>query len=690
MLESGKRPCRLSTRFAVLILALCLALAGLLLGLLSVTQYNQAISETVNKAEALSGELDAIWRFVDTSQELINYDSAGNYEYKGLHCAIAGQSVARAFSSNSDYIIRYVSVSPRNESGRADGLEAKAIGLFEGDSAISHYYELTEYEGEPVMRFVQRLTIEQSCLECHGGPAGETDVTGYAKEGMELGDVGGAISMIMPMGSYLDSIRNNVLFSAVVIGGLMCAGFLVVSLSIKKYVTRPIGELQGMIARVGEGDFASPDFEGQIPTVEIADLAHRFAEMTERLGHYYDDLEQEVGLRTRQLSEANETLRVQHGELQRINDELQQANRIIREESRQKAEFFSYLNHELRTPLTAILAFSEIWMESVRQGRPLDKESFDEIRANCRILLSMVNNNLELLRLESGYLTFSPEPTDIADIVGVSVASVKPLLDKKRVSLDIHMDPGMPLVEIDAEKVRMVMENLLSNAAKYSRMDGSVTVRIGREGLADSEGGGRAEGEGAAPDSASGSASGAALDSAPDSASGAAPDFSLDSAPDFASGAAPDFSLDSAPCPACFFIEVADCGIGIEKDRLDGIFDLFVQGEDSARRRYNGSGVGLCLVSRLVSLHGGTIEVESVVGEGSRFTVRLPISRQGAGVERGAEPGRGVEPGRAAESGRGAEPGCAAEPEGDAEPRRDTELGCAAEPEGEGRKGERS
>ena len=70
------------------------------------TQYNQAISETVNKAEALSGELDAIWRFVDTSQELINYDSAGNYEYKGLHCAIAGQSVPRAFSSNSDYIIR--------------------------------------------------------------------------------------------------------------------------------------------------------------------------------------------------------------------------------------------------------------------------------------------------------------------------------------------------------------------------------------------------------------------------------------------------------------------------------------------------------------------------------------------------------------------------------------------------------
>ena len=114
------------------------------------------------------------------------------------------------------------------------------------------------------------------------------------------------------------------------------------------------------------------------------------------------------------------------------------------------------------------------------------------------------------------------------------------------------------------------------------------------------------------------------------------------------------------------------------------------RGKDSARRRYNGSGVGLCLVSRLVSLHGGTIEVESVVGEGSRFTVRLPISRQGAGVERGAEPGRGVEPGRAADSGRGAEPGCAAEPEGDAEPRRDTELGCAAEPEGEGRKGERS
>ena len=125
-----------------------------------------------------------------------------------------------------------------------------------------------------------------------------------------------------------------------------------------------------MIARVGEGDFASPDFEGKIPTVEIADLAHRFAEMTERLGHYYDDLEQEVGLRTRQLSEANETLRVQHGELQRINDELQQANRIIREESRQKAEFFSYLNHELRTPLTSILAFSEIWMESVRPRAP--------------------------------------------------------------------------------------------------------------------------------------------------------------------------------------------------------------------------------------------------------------------------------------------------------------------------------
>ena len=248
----------------------------------------------------------------------------------------------------------------------------------------------------------------------------------------------------------------------------------------------------------------------------------------------------------------------------------------------------------------------------------------------------------------------------------------------------------MPLVEIDAEKVRMVMENLLSNAAKYSRMDGSVTVRIGREGLADSEGGGRAEGEGAAPDSASGSASGAALDSAPDSASGAAPDFSLDSAPDFASGAAPDFSLDSAPCPACFFIEVADCGIGIEKDRLDGIFDLFVQGGRlcppslqrqrggavpgqqagvSARRDDRGGKRG----GRREPFHRASPHFPARCGRGARRGAgegRGAGTRCGIGERRGAGMRCGAGRGRGTETGHG--------------------TGVCREPEGEGRKGERS
>ena len=163
-------------------------------------QEEQTVNELRQQGQALSLQMMAMWEFMAANQSRFSttdYSQVGSYQ--GIHCAIAGRTIAKLFTLDSDYITRFVNFEPRNREDLPDDFEAAALRAFEADFSLSEYYEIVNYEGEESFRYLAPMFIEKACLSCHGEPKGELDVTGGVKEGLKLGDLGGAVSIVIPM-----------------------------------------------------------------------------------------------------------------------------------------------------------------------------------------------------------------------------------------------------------------------------------------------------------------------------------------------------------------------------------------------------------------------------------------------------------------------------------------------------------
>ncbi len=148
-----------------------------------VTQERQAEKEMLEKAYVLSQQLDAVWQFMSINQDVINYDANGDYNFKKLHCSLVGKSIGKLFERKTGYVIRYTNFNPRNKADVPDEFESQALALFQEDAISTEFYDFIDYKGENSFRYVAPLRIDETCLECHGEPAGELDVLGYPKEG---------------------------------------------------------------------------------------------------------------------------------------------------------------------------------------------------------------------------------------------------------------------------------------------------------------------------------------------------------------------------------------------------------------------------------------------------------------------------------------------------------------------------
>ena len=141
------------------------------------SQQRQTEAAMLEEARTFAREMDAVWQFMDNSQTVINTTSDGVYEFKGLHCSRVGKSVGALFSKGSDYTIRYTNFNPRNSQDEPDAFEAQALEAFNANAAVTEYYEVTDFQGVERFRYAQALEVDKSCLECHGEPAGEVDIT---------------------------------------------------------------------------------------------------------------------------------------------------------------------------------------------------------------------------------------------------------------------------------------------------------------------------------------------------------------------------------------------------------------------------------------------------------------------------------------------------------------------------------
>jgi signal transduction histidine kinase len=526
-------------------------------------QYTEA--ELIEQSRVLVTEMEAVWDFISINQDTINYGADGTYEYKGLHCAIAGKAVAALFSVKSDYNIRFTNIDPRNESNAPDAFEREALELFNSSDAANtdttktnsklEFYDFVDDDGggQPVFRYVSAMRVTEQCIECHGSPKGQIDPTGYPKEGWRIGEIAGAVSVKVPTKVYFDSmyssIRNNVLFFLLIM--LCILAFIYITLS--RLIARPLASLGTTLKHTGSGLFTPAHKESTMfSSKEIDDLFRQFNTMSTNLSVLYTQLESQVSERTLQLSEANADLQRQKAYVEKVNSKLKQENRY-------KTDFLAIVSHELRTPLTSILAFTELMAQYLPKDNEQAHKQLAEIDINGQLLLEMVDNILETARIQAGSEQLNLELVDFNDIVGIVEAQSTALAEKKGIELSTRVKGDVPLITSDWEKLRRILVNLVSNAIKFTPSGGTVRLTV---------------------------------------------------------------SFDEAAKHVQ--LEVRDTGIGIPADKQVLIFERFTQENMSTVRRYGGSGLGLSLVRDLSRMLGGTVSVRSELDKGSTFTVLLP------------------------------------------------------------------
>ncbi|MFH1673518.1 MAG: response regulator [Pseudomonadota bacterium] len=269
-----------------------------------------------------------------------------------------------------------------------------------------------------------------------------------------------------------------------------------------------------------------------------------------------------------ELQSQSEELIAQSEELQSQTEELEAQKRMLEEKTHQaqeadrlKSEFLSNMSHELRTPLNAALGMTRL-MADGSAGPPTEKQKkyLEIIERNGENLLLLINDILDLSRIESGKIEITVGVVHFRKLVSGIAASLKPLIDEKGLSLNIDIDDHIVL-QSDADKLRQILVNLLGNAVKFTDK-GTISV-VARDEKDDDQ-------------------------------------------------------------KDVVKISVMDTGIGIKEEHLEHIFGAFRQVDGSVTRRYGGTGLGLNICWKLAQLLGGKIEVASEFGKGSAFTVTLP------------------------------------------------------------------
>lgn len=466
---------RLATRFAVLLVGV-LVVTGVLFSVWSGVEQQRASEQKVlEQARLLSQQMSSSWDYVDSVQSSINYNSDGRYDFKGVYCSVAGKSIALRFTQQTDCVIRYTRENPRTGTDAPDAFELEGLAAFEGGA--QEYYGVVEYEGSPAFRYLSAIPIVAGCLSCHGDPAGELDETGFPKEGMALGDLAGAVSLVIPMESYQQeaearAISNASLFVVLAIVIVACT-----SLGLHRWVTRPLGAFSKATEAMGSSGF--PAMIGEVEGVcEIRELAAQFVEMESRLRASYEHLEDQVRERTSELHEANRVLEVHRDEIARMNESLVRANEALREESAYKSSFLATMSHELRTPLASIIALVNVWLRSAQGKDPHDVEAMRAIEGNCRALLSTINNTLDAASIEAGRFPVSIAPVDVLDVANAIRSLAAPLASERGVVFSVDVDPASPLVMTDQNILYKALSNLVNNAVKFTDPDGEVRLSI--------------------------------------------------------------------------------------------------------------------------------------------------------------------------------------------------------------------
>ncbi|HEU5117614.1 MAG TPA: ATP-binding protein, partial [Isosphaeraceae bacterium] len=360
-------------------------------------------------------------------------------------------------------------------------------------------------------------------------------------------DLAAAVSIRLPMDQTNKDIHRNraILISTALVTAILA---MVASYVIVRYViVKPVKHLRDVSDAIAAGKL---NIRSQIHTGdEFEELSHAF----NRMLHNLVAMQQE--------------LREVNSDLDKKVDELAQANLALFEMNRLKSDFLATMSHELRTPLNSIIGFSEV-LSSTESLNEKQRRYAGNIQTSGKMLLTMINDILDLAKIESGKMEVRVEDFSIHDICEGLSALARPIAEKKGIDLEYRHDEAIPLLRQDPGKFRQIIYNLLSNAIKFTPEGGRVTLTAHAEGRQ-------------------------------------------------------------------VIVSVEDTGIGVAEEDRERIFEKFRQAgigsvaEGVLTREHQGTGLGLSIVRELAKLLGGDVTLESEVGRGSTFTVRLPLQLPG-------------------------------------------------------------
>lgn len=344
------------------------------------------------------------------------------------------------------------------------------------------------------------------------------------------------------------------LLSFMIIGvSLILIVFIVLALS--KTITEPLLKLKNAAIKIGQGEFSIP-IAVNAPD-EIGVLGRNFSDMAGKLKARMEEREELIS----ELGKKNSEMKAFTNTVIKSKEVAERAKEEAEHSSRAKSEFLARMSHEFRTPMNAILGFGQLLdMNNEEPLTPTQKANVGHITEAGDHLLRLINELLDLSKIESGEMEVLPEGVCVNRVLDELLALVKPLSDEMEINVvNKFSDDSEQFVWVDRTRFKQVLLNLISNAIKYNRKGGSITLEYEKTSA------GRLR------------------------------------------------------------IRVKDTGIGIASgEDMKSIFEIFSQVEFESTMA-EGTGIGLNITKRLTELMGGTIAVESVLGEGSCFTVEFPI-----------------------------------------------------------------